>query len=266
MAMEGRGDVRLADPVLPVGEIGDELVGEGLVLGGDLLVLPEGLLQPVPAGPLLAVLQAVLADVDLGVDVTEGLGDRLGALPADAGGGVGLLGGLQVTGLDGGGEGLRQRQGRVGLLLRVLAVRGDGRVQTRVALGGGPAGGLDLLADAVALHAGLAGDRVVAGLHLGGDLLLGAGADVLPLGDDPVVREQDVDLGDLGALVLDREFHVAGRELLLGDLALAVRGGHVDHTVAAPGACLLRAPRDGGQGRHGGGGEDGQSDGAHTSS
>jgi len=96
--------------------------------------------------------------------------------------------------------------------------------------------------------------------------VLGARADVLALGDDPVVREEDVDLGDLGALVLDRQLDVAGRELLLGDLALAVGGGHVDHTVVVAGVPLLRAPRDGGEGRHGGGGDEGQSDGTHASS
>src|SRR4051812_5493031 len=107
----GRGDVRLADPVLPVGEVGDQLVGGVLVLGGDFLALPGGLLEPVPAGPLLPALQPVGPHIDLRVDVPEGLGDRLGALPADPGGGVGLLGGLEVAGPDRGGEGPREREG-----------------------------------------------------------------------------------------------------------------------------------------------------------
>lgn len=173
--------------------------------------------------------------------------------------GVRLLRGRQVAGLDGLRERLRLRQGLVGLLLHVLAVGGHGLVEARVARGGLAAGGLHVLADALALHAGLAGDPVVAGLHLGGDPLPGAGADVLPLGDHPVVGEEEVDLGDLGALVLDGEFDVSGREPDLRHLALVVRRRHRDDVLAVLGAALLRAPRDGGQGRGGGYGGDEES-------
>lgn len=221
--------------------------------------------QPVQSVAGSALLEAVLADVHLRVDVAEGLRDRLRALPADAGGGVRLLRGLQVTGLDGLRERLGLRQGLVGLRLHVLAVGGHGLVEPGVALGRLAAGGLHVLADALALHAGLAGDPVVAGLHLGGDPLLGAGADVLPLGDHPVVGEEEIDLGDLGTLVLYGQFDVPGRELRLRDLARVVRRRHRDDVLAVLGTALLRAARDGGQGRDGGdGGDGGESGGSHA--
>ncbi len=262
----GRRDLRRADPLLPVEQVLVEGRREGLLLGAQLLVLPQRLLQAVPAGPLLAVLQAVLADVDLRVDVAEGLRDGLGALPADTGVGVRLLRGLDVTGGDGVREDLDLRQRLVGLRLDVGAVGGDGLVHLRAALGHLAAADLDLLPDAVALHAGLAGDLVRTGLDLGGDGGLGARADVLALGDDAVVREQDVDLGDLGALVLHGQLDVPGRQLRLRDLAGVVLGDDLDGALALA-VALLGAARDSGQSGHGGGsGDDGETNGSHAGS
>ncbi len=238
----GRGDVGGADPGLPVLQVGDELVGELLVAVGDGVVRPERLLQLVPAGPLLARLQAVLTGVRLRVDVTEALGDRLGTLPAHPGGREQRLGLLRVAGLDGVGELLDDRDGGVGLLLRVLAVRGHGRVQARVALGRGTlAGHGDLLADAVAGHTGLAGHLVVAGLDLRRDGGLGAGADVLALGDDLVAWGVDVDLGRLRALVVHLDADVTGREGGLRHLAGAVGGADLDGVGGGRVVLLLRA-------------------------
>jgi hypothetical protein len=104
-------------------------------------------------------------------------------------------------------------------------------------------------------------------LHLGGDLLLGAGADVLALGDDPVVREEEVDLGDLGALVLDVIWTCPAGNFVVDTSHL--ESVAVTLTTRSPplGIALLGAARDSGQRRRGGGGgDDGESNGSHTGS
>ena len=128
-----------------------------------------------PAGPLLAGLEVGLAGVHLRVEVTERLGDGLDPLPVGAGVGVERAGRVVlVAGLVELDEllGLHEQLGR--LVLDVRRVVGLGLLDELLVVGGD----LDLLvglgdrevgADALALHARLAGGDVLAGGRVDGE-------------------------------------------------------------------------------------------------
>ena len=59
---------------------------------------PQVLLDVVPAGPRVAVGDVGLAQVELGIEVTERFGDGLDALPVHTGFGVDGAGGVVVAG------------------------------------------------------------------------------------------------------------------------------------------------------------------------
>ena len=123
--------------LLQLADVGRELVGDrGHAV--EVAVGPQRLLDPVPAGPLLALLEVGLAQVDPRVQVAEALGDRLDRLPRDARRCVELLRLLDVTGLDRRHELVDQRDQRVGLLLHVRPVGRDSLVGLRVDSTGSP--------------------------------------------------------------------------------------------------------------------------------
>lgn len=83
----GDGEVVGVDPVDELGDVLAQLVGVLLRLLGSPAALSQVLLDPVEDGPLLAVLEIDLTQVDAGIQVVgEGLGDRLDALVVDTGG------------------------------------------------------------------------------------------------------------------------------------------------------------------------------------
>ena len=151
--------------------VGEQVVGVGraLLVGERRVVLgalrPEVLLDEVPAGPLLAGLEVGLAGVHHRVEVAEGLGDRLDALPVGARDRVERAGRVVVAGLVEVDEllGLLQQLG--GLVLDVRRVVGLGLVDELLLVGGDldllvGLGDGELAADALAGHARLAGGDV----------------------------------------------------------------------------------------------------------
>ena len=182
---------------------------------------PEVLLDRVPARPVLALLEVRLAEVELRVEVTEGLGDRFHALPVRAGRGVEAAGGLEVAGRVGGRECVGAGDQLSDLVAHIGGVVDVGGLDPRlevlvhhdrlVGRGDREPG----LADPVAGHAGFAGGDVFALGQLNDQVAGQSRSDVLGLADDPqpVVGEQ-VELGDLVARVGDAEAEVAGRGFL----------------------------------------------------
>ena len=88
------------------------------------------------------------------------------------------------------------------------------------------------VADALADHPGLAGGDVAAGSGVDHEVAGQSGADVLDLADDaqPVLAVQ-VELGDLGTVVLHLEGQVAGADLGARDVAAVVGRRHADRAV-----------------------------------
>ena len=205
-----------------------QLVGVGAHVG-DVAGLPQGLLDPVVAGEVLALGLVALAAVDARVEVAEDLGDRLDPLPVGAGHREQRLGALDVAGLhrvDEGGRLLGQRGG-LALHVALVVLRGLGE---RLVLGQrrGLSGHGQRVADAVADHPRLAGGLVLAGRQLDEQLAAEPGGDVLDLGHDPVALGVDVELGDLAAAVGHLELVGAGLELGGVDVAGVVGGGDGD--------------------------------------
>jgi hypothetical protein len=197
----------------------------------------------------------------LGVEVAEALRDGLDALPVGPGHREQRLRVLDLARLDRVGElgGLGEQAVGLGVDVALVAL---GRLGE---LGVGVRGLLaitrhgELAADAVALHAGLARGLELARLGDLDDQPPGeAGTDVLHLAEDPVALGEQVELGDLGALVGDLERHVAGVRGGAGDLAGVVGGLDGDRSVGAGGRGLVAA-RGGEQqqGAEGGGAEGG---------
>ena len=202
---------------------------------------PQVLLDPVPAGPGLALLEVRLAGVEQGVEVAERLRDGLDPLPVDArlrvqvARRVVVARGIRV------GERLGARDERPGLVLdvgdvrvlRVLELLGDvtRRADRRARVGHGE-GGLDPVAD----HARLARRVVRARPDLHDEVAGEARADVLDLGHDPqLVLAQEVELGHVVARVLDLERERPGRRRGRRQLALGRGRLHVDGRRAGAG-------------------------------
>src|SRR5699024_2240486 len=146
------------------------------------------LLDPVPAGPLLALLAVGLAGVHLRAADAEGLGDGLDPLPVLARPRVEVTGLLVLTGGVETGE-------LLGLLHQLVGLVGAGGGVVALGLrGGGGAAGVDLAvlrglggevgADALALHPRLAGGDVVCLRHGHDEVAVEVGADGLYLAGD----------------------------------------------------------------------------------
>ena len=225
--------------------IGHQLVGQRgpfVRRGGRVPVGrgPQVLLDAVPAGPRLTLGQVGLAEVQPRIQVAERLGHRLDPLPVGAGVGVECAGAVVVTGRVQGREFLGLLQQVLRFVLHELVVLLGGGRQQRAGFSRrrrrAGVGDRELGADPVAHHARLAGSDVGAGA--GGDHQLAgeAGPDVLHLADDAqAVLGQQVELGDLGAVVGDVEHQVAARRLGGGETAGIVRAGDGDRVAAGRG-------------------------------
>jgi hypothetical protein len=182
----------------------------------------------VPARPFLDVLEVGLPQIEAGVEVAEGLGDRLDALPGDPRGGVEATCLVVVAGLHGVGEGDGAREQEVGLLGDIAAVLlGRGGLELgEVGVGRGGAvalGHREGAANPAAGHAGLAGRDVLAGSRAKHEVAGEAGSDVLDLARDRhAVLVQQVELGDLAAAVVDAKHQVAAGRVRSGERALRV--------------------------------------------
>ena len=151
------------------------------------------------------ILDVVDAGVDRRVEVAEALGDGLDPLVVDAGRSVELLGLREVTRADRVGERLRRGDQLPGLRLHVVGVPRDALAQLLVDLGRRGRRGLraagDLERHGLVLGTG-AVDAVVAGVEVERERARQAGAEVLPLGEDPAGVVDELGLVDgLGVLV-----------------------------------------------------------------
>ena len=262
------GEGEVADLLLERGGVLHEVVGVLGPLGSaqGLVALrpgrPEILLEPVPAGPGLTLLEVGLAEVHLGVEVAERLGHRLDPLPVHPGPGVELARLRVVARLVGRGERVGLRHQLLGLVLdvgRVVGVGGGdelavvaGRGQLLTGVGDGEG-----RPDAVADHPGLAGGEVGAGRRAEDQVTGEARPDVLDLADDaePVGGEQ-VELGHLRPAVGDGEGQASRGRGVGRDLAARVGGLDGE----GPGVARLdRVPRTG-RGVVGAGGQQGHAE------
>ena len=237
----GDGEAGGVDPVEQLLGVRHEVVrGRGALLGGERDVgdaavgrrrgLPQVLLDEVPAGPRLALLQVGLAQVEQRVEVAERLGDRLDALPVHPGAGVQRARRRVVACGVRGGERLGPGDEAADLVLDVGDVGRLGRGELGGDVTGRPDGGAGVghgerRPDAVADHAGLARGEVAARGDLRHQVAGQARADVLHLGDDAQpVGGQQVELGGLRPVVGHGEGERAGR-CAGGRQGARVRGG-----------------------------------------
>ena len=206
-----------------IDELGGQCLALGLVVGlepGFGLGGPEILLDGVPAGPVLALLEVRLAQVHARVEVAERFGHGLDALPEDPGRRVLGARGVIIAGDVRGGKGLGSRDEVLDLVLDVGLVVGVGGVDLGAEVvtereGGSRVGDREgRLADARADHSGLADGEVVPGTGLHHEGARDAGTDVLGLADDAqTVVAQQVELGHLVAGVRHDERDGAARSL-----------------------------------------------------
>jgi hypothetical protein len=204
--------------------------------------------QPVKSTLGLGVGLAAVGDR---VEVAEDLRDRLDPLPVGAGPREERLGLVDLPGLHRVDELGGLLDEGAGLALDVALVAGRGGLQlggVRQRLGG-LAGDREVLADAVADHAGLA-RALVRPLGQVDDEVAGQSRPhVLDLAHDAVALGVHIELGDLGARVGDLEGGRPGIELRGRDVARGVGGLDGDGAVARLG--LLGAGGEQGQGRDG---------------